>query len=175
MYALSDKPAAIREVQKFLHVISDRVNRNIPRVAIDGIYGDETAEAVRIFQEIYNINPSGLVDRVTFDTLFIKYRDAVIEARLRDYIITDEGFPIKVGSQSNDVIAVHLLITELAKTYSDIGNVGKGSYFSENSRNATIELQRIFRFPLTGEIDAIFFERMKTEVDALKRANEVYE
>ena len=55
MYELSDERAAITEVQKFLHVISDDTNGKIPRVAIDGIYGAESRDAVRIFQLEYNL------------------------------------------------------------------------------------------------------------------------
>ena len=70
MYFLSDSPAAIREVQKFLYVISYRVNSDVPRVAIDGIYGPETEAAVIAFQEIYGHSASGSVDRETFDSLY---------------------------------------------------------------------------------------------------------
>ena len=50
MYPLSDKVSAIREVQKFLHLISDKKGSTIPRVSIDGIYGEETRGAVSEFQ-----------------------------------------------------------------------------------------------------------------------------
>lgn len=174
MYELLDKPAAIREVQKFLHVIADRVNTDIPRVAIDGVYGEETADAVRIFQTIYGLRIDGLVDRATFDMLFILYRDALVDFASSDYIITDIGFPIKIGSQSNDVLALHLLIEELGKTYTDIGTVSKSTYFSEATQNAVMNLQKIFRAQVTGEVDSLFYDRMNYELDAIRRLNEIY-
>lgn len=175
MYALSDKPAAIREVQKFLHVISDSVNTSIPRVAIDGIYGEETENAVKIFQQLYGLEINGFVDIITFDMLYSLYSEALIDKNIRDYVITYEGFPIKTGNISDDVLVIHLMFSELEKTYKDIGRSEKSTYFSDKSRNTAMELQKIFRFPITGEVDARFFERMKIEIAAIKRLNEVYE
>ena len=175
MYRLSDERSAIREIQRFLYVISDRVNQDIPRISIDGIYGSETREAVEIFQASYGIPISGTVDLNTFDTLYRLYSEETLKERLNDYVITDDGFPIKVGTQSNDVVAIHLLISELSKNYLGVDSVGNGSYFSENSKKATTALQNIFRMPMTGEVDAYLFERMKTEIDSLMLASEIYD
>ena len=176
MYFLSDFPAAIREVQRFLYVISYNVNNEVPRVAIDGIYGGETEAAVRAFQEIYGHGVTGKVDRETFESLYSVYSEAVVDISVGDYLITDEGFPIVLGAQNNDVTLVHLLINELSKTYTDIGYVNiKSTYFSEDSRNAIIELQKIFKYDITGEVDKHFFIRMMQELDAIKRLNTVYD
>ena len=115
MYELLNKPAAIKEVQKFLYVISDRVNNKVPRVAIDGIYGNETRNAVLIFQRLYDLEGDGTVDRITFDKMYILYEEARNSDLSFDYIITENGFPVKLGDQNNDVIYIHLLINELKK------------------------------------------------------------
>jgi peptidoglycan hydrolase-like protein with peptidoglycan-binding domain len=150
------------------------MNGDIPRVAIDGIYGEETSEAVRIFQTIYGLKADGLVDRATFDMLFIMYRDVIMDIRSSDYIITDIGFPLKVGNQSNDVIALHLIILELGKTYNDIGVVSQSAYFSESTKNAVMNMQKIFRLPVTGEVDSLLYDRMIYELDAIRRLNQIY-
>lgn len=174
MYELLDKESAIKEIQRFLHVISDRVNPNIPRVSIDGIYGQETLEAVSVFQEIYGLNKSGTVDRETFELLYLLYDSAIKEKNTPSYVITSEGFPLKLGSQGNDVINLHLYITELEKTYADIGSVGKGSYFNAQTQNAVINLEKIFNMEPTGEVNAILYQRILTELDAIRRLEEIY-
>ena len=175
MYELSDERAAITEVQKFLHVISDDTNGKIPRVAIDGIYGAETRDAVRIFQLEYNLNSTGEVDKETFDLLYALYIASIEEREFSDYIITDEGFPLKVGMQNNDVLLLHLLIEELSKTYSDIDPVKKTTYFSESTENAVKNLQRIFRTTENGEVDFLLYQRITYELDAIRRINEKYD
>jgi len=175
MYELLDKAAAIREIQKFLFVISDTINSDVPRVAIDGIYGEETRNAVLIFQNLYDLDGDGTVDRITFDKMYILYRDAIDENLSRDYIITDGGFPISVGTQNNDVLYIHLLLNELKKRYRDIESVDtKNTFFSENSKNAVMDLEKIFRIKSKGEVDSPFLLRMEKEIDSIKRANEKY-
>lgn len=175
MYFLSDTASAIREVQRFLYVVSYNVNDEIPRVAIDGIYGPETELAVRSFQRIYGLEVTGVVDLATFNTLYVAYLEVVEDQSYSDTILTDEGFPITLGTQNNDVVLLHLLINELGKTYADIGFVNvKSSYFSEESQNAVKELQKIFNLPVTGEVDKRLYYRMKKENEALKRLNTVY-
>lgn len=175
MYELLNKPAAIKEVQKFLYVISDRVNNKVPRVAIDGIYGDETRNAVLIFQRLYDLEGDGTVDRITFDKMYILYEEARNSDLSFDYIITENGFPVKLGDQNNDVIYIHLLINELKKTYQDIQGVDtKSNYFSDATKKAVEDLEQIFRIDGNGEVDTVFLSRMEIELDALNRISENY-
>lgn len=47
----------------------NRITRNypaIPAITVDGIYGNNTADAVRTFQEIFDLPPSGIVDYPTW-------------------------------------------------------------------------------------------------------------
>lgn len=175
MYELLDEKAAITEVQKFLHVISDDTNAKIPRVAIDGIYGAETVSAIKIFQSEYGINPTGAVDKETFDSLYAMYAASIEERYSSDYVITYGGFPLKAGMQNNDVLLLHLLIEELSKTYTDIGPIKKTTYFSEATESAVKKLQRIFRMSESGVVDFLLYERMNYEIDAIRRINEKYD
>ena len=174
MYFLSDKPAAIKEVQKFLHFIADRETSNIPRVAIDGIYGSETRDAVSAFQLWHGLEITGEVDRVTFDALFKEYDDIRTMNSVSDFIVTGKPFPFELGDQSDDVLLIHLLITELQKSYKDIGNVRKTTYYSSDTENAVKALQHIFMMEENGVVDALMYQRMKDEIDSINRIGEVY-
>ena len=49
-----------------------RISRNfpaIPRINADGIYGERTAEAVRTFQSIFDLPPTGITDYPTWYTI----------------------------------------------------------------------------------------------------------
>ena len=50
MYDISDKSNAIRQVQLFLLELH-YADEKYPHIAIDGIYGKETEDAVRMFQK----------------------------------------------------------------------------------------------------------------------------
>ena len=173
MYLLSDKAAAIREVQKYLYSIHYNVNSEVPRISIDGIYGDETKNAVIAFQKIYGLPESGAVDYPTFAKMYEIYFP--LSVNLKGYVVTEVGFPIQKGMQGNDVIIIHTVIDELGKTYSDIGRVDpKSNYYSIESERAVLNLQRLFRTEENGIVDSTFYERIQTELSAIRRLKEEY-
>lgn len=55
----------VRQIQQQLNRIAQNYPA-IPAVAVDGIYGSQTAEAVRTFQRIFNMPQSGVVDYPTW-------------------------------------------------------------------------------------------------------------
>ncbi len=56
---------SVMQMQKQLNVIAD-VYSLIPKIAEDGVFGEKTAEAVRQFQEIFNLPATGIVDFPTW-------------------------------------------------------------------------------------------------------------
>ena len=55
----------VRQIQEFLNRIAQNYPL-IPKVAVDGTYGESTAEAVRVFQGIFNLPKTGVVDYATW-------------------------------------------------------------------------------------------------------------
>ena len=56
---------SVRQTQEFLNRIAQNYPL-IPKVAVDGTYGEATAEAVRVFQGIFNLPRTGVVDYATW-------------------------------------------------------------------------------------------------------------
>ena len=56
---------SVRQTQEFLNRIAQNYPL-IPKVAVDGTYGEATAEAVRVFQGIFNLPKTGVVDYATW-------------------------------------------------------------------------------------------------------------
>lgn len=63
---IGDSGSNVRIIQEQLSVIRDTYS-NIPALEIDGIYGEDTAAAVRKFQEIFDLPESG---QVTYSTWY---------------------------------------------------------------------------------------------------------
>jgi peptidoglycan hydrolase-like protein with peptidoglycan-binding domain len=55
----------VRMIQEQLNAISDSYSA-IPKVAVNGQYNQQTADAVRAFQEIFNLPATGIVDFPTW-------------------------------------------------------------------------------------------------------------
>ena len=69
-YALKigSKGTPVKEVQKYLNTISKNYPA-IPNVSVDGVYGSKTRDAVKKFQQIFNVNVSGIVEYDTWYAL----------------------------------------------------------------------------------------------------------
>ena len=166
MYRIEDKKSAIKEVQKFLFAIYNEAEE-ITRVAIDGIYGDETQTAVSEFQGLNGLNSSGVVDRSTFDILYNQYSSIVGIEKLDEYILTDASFPIKLGDIGEDILIINMALRELRKTYKDICRVDKSMYYSKSTEQAVKDMQRIFRLSEDGIVTQFFYDRMQKEIKAI--------
>ena len=56
---------AVRTIQEQLNRISENYPA-IPKVAVDGIYGPATEESVRVFQRVFKLPQTGVVDYRTW-------------------------------------------------------------------------------------------------------------
>lgn len=72
---------AVRQIQEQLNAVAD-VYYRIPNLAADGVYGPRTAEAVRAFQEIFDLTPNGIVDFTTWYKISAIY---VAVTRIAEY------------------------------------------------------------------------------------------
>lgn len=77
----------VRILQDMLNRISD-VYTEIPKLTVDGSYGTATENAVRIYQEIFGITPSGAVGAETWNSIADTYR-VLMQG--------DEGSPTQFG------------------------------------------------------------------------------
>lgn len=55
----------VRQIQEELNVVAEAYPL-IPKIAVDGIYGPATAEAVRVFQSVFGLPQTGVVDYRTW-------------------------------------------------------------------------------------------------------------
>ncbi|MBO5352219.1 MAG: peptidoglycan-binding protein [Lachnospiraceae bacterium] len=73
---------SVRTIQEQLNVISNAYPR-IPKVAEDGVFGKGTEEAVRTFQEVFNLTPDGIVGFNTWYKISAIY---VAVSRIAEYM-----------------------------------------------------------------------------------------
>ncbi|MCD7824483.1 MAG: peptidoglycan-binding protein [Clostridiaceae bacterium] len=55
----------VQQMQEQLNVISNAYPL-IPKISADGVYGSQTAEAVKVFQKVFNLPQTGVVDFTTW-------------------------------------------------------------------------------------------------------------
>mgnify|MGYP000783853089 FL=1 len=62
----------VRQIQEQLNVVAEAYPL-IPKIAVDGIYGPATAEAVRVFQSVFGLPQTGVVDYRTWYKICLLY------------------------------------------------------------------------------------------------------
>lgn len=84
-YALKigSKGTYVRDIQRYLNEISNNYPA-IPKNIVDGIYGENTRKSVRKFQEIFNVNVSGVVEYDTWYAISNIYVAVTEIAELRE-------------------------------------------------------------------------------------------
>lgn len=151
----------VREVQEYLRVIAltDNVYREI---AIDGIYGEETAEAVRLFQLTNALPATGNVDFQTWELLAEHYWDALT---LLTPPQTARHFPtpqyvIHPGDRGNLITILQAILNTLTETWDGYPPLEINGEYDSDTEQRVRELQAIGDFPETGTVDRYFWDHL---------------
>lgn len=147
-----DQP--IRSLQTMLRTIAS-VEPNQVNVMPDGIYGPQTAEAVRSFQRRMGLSVTGTVDGATHAAIVREYDRAWIEA--------DKAWPIQVtldpmqvikrGERSNILYLVQSMLTVLHLLHPQIPKPGHTGILDAATVESLAAFQAWAELPPTGELD----------------------
>ena len=170
MYFIEDVKSAVKEVQSFLLAIFENSDDMSTRVSVDGIYGEESRKAVIEYQNLHGLKKSGIVDIVTFNSIYDTYKKIIEDITFDDHILTKRIFPFSLGDYGEDILIINLYLNELKKYYN-ISSVKKSMYYSKETVEAVKDVQRIFRTSENGIVTAALFNRMKEELSALQTKN----
>ena len=145
----------VQLMQKYLN----RIRQNYPLIPNipnpNGIFGTDTASAVRTFQQIFSLPQTGVIDRATWNKIAWYYTAVTRLAQLTsegDRIVTDNIPPnsvIVMGNKGGLVTRLQYMLNYISQFYSDIPSVGQDGSFGSGTRNAVIAFQN--RFGLTAD------------------------
>ena len=132
----------------------------IPKIAnVDGIFGPRTEASVRAFQEIFGLEPDGIVGRATWYALVRLYTAVTRLSELRSqgqqfYAISwNPDNALQVGSTGEQVRYLQYMLSVLSDFIPGIPNVAVDGIFGTATRAAVLAAQRRFRLPETGVVD----------------------
>ena len=107
-------------LQILLNYVSNFTDSITP-ITVDLIFGASTENAVRAFQTLYGIAPTGIVDRETWNALLDAY-NAILRI-LPDDELAFPGVVLTEGMQGEDVQNLQRLINAAAVNNSSIPSV----------------------------------------------------
>ena len=148
---------------ELMQIRLNRISRNYPGIPkiypTDGFFDQSTEDAVRKFQEVFNLIPDGIIGTATWNSINFVYN-----AVKKLYTVNSEGLSIseletgyeeelKEGDASRNVYVLQYYLAYISLFYPTViaptvdGDFGPGTTASVKS------LQRTFGLPETGIVD----------------------
>lgn len=155
--AEGDRGTEVQNIQYLISYLAEFYS-TIPSVAIDGIYGASTADAVRAVQRTFELPITGEVDFNTWDVLYRTYL-GFIETIPFEYvegnILPYPGIPIRIGSEDDSVRVLQEYLNFISASIPEIPTVNVTGYFGTQTRGAVIAFQQLYGIPATGTVGSV--------------------
>lgn len=167
-----------------LQTMLNRISRDypaIPRIpSPDGIFGNRTENAVRKFQEIFNLSVDGVVGKATWYKLVALYvgvtdLSELVSEGQRFYRVqpASDTSPIQEGDTGIKVTGLQYFLSIIAQVNPAYPRLQIDGSFGPATRNAVITAQRNLGLSPTGQVDLLtwlgIYDEYLAAVDALDR------
>lgn len=152
-----DRGREVRILQYYLQFLGF-FNPKLPQIAIDGIFGQDTYDAVLTFQNLYGLAVDGIVGRNTWNQIQNAYVGILnsLPDEYRSYSsLLYPGYYITTGARGKVVEQVQTFLKTISRVNPQVPNVNVDGIYGNQTQNAVIAVQRINGLPQTGQIDPL--------------------
>lgn len=159
-----------RDVEQ-IQIKLNRIARNfpgIPRISPqDGFFDTSTTDAVRKFQEVFDLTPDGIVGKATW------YRiNFIYNAVKKLFELNSEGLRVaelesrysetlKEGDESVGVLTLQYYLNYIGLFIPAVSSPNIDGAFGANTKNSVISFQRAYGLPETGEVDRLTWDNIE--------------
>lgn len=139
-----DSGRYVRVLQYYLNFLGF-FNSRLPQITVDGVFGDETRNAVLTFQRVYGLTADGVVGRSTWNRIQNAY-DGVVNSLPPQYksyqALIYPGYIITTGAKGSVVRQLQTYINVIADNVSAVPRVTVDGDYGANTANAVRAIQR---------------------------------
>lgn len=152
-----DSAGQVVTLQYFLTLLSF-FNQQIPAPGIDGIYGSDTKASVTAFQRYAGLEPTGAVDKLTWDNIYGAYKGTIDYLEERQLIeqVTPRPYPgvvLRRGDTGPSVLVFKTYLNYIASYFFGLAQGTENAVFDTRTQNAVRQFQQIFSLPVTGQVN----------------------
>lgn len=159
-----DRGNQVVPAQYYLSFIST-YNSAIPRVTIDGIFGNGTRQAVEAFQREYGLDVTGVIDRTTWDRLTQVYLGIIGDnppQYLAQEYIPYPGRTLGEGASGDAVRVLQERLLYLSDIFPNIPRVDVTGYFGPETEAAVLGFQTEFGLPQKGIVGPLSWNEIES-------------
>ena len=151
---LGTRGPSVRIVQYYLQFLSF-FNLKLPYVAMDGIFGQETYDAVLTFQSLYGLDVDGIVGRNTWDMIQDAYVGVLnsLPDEYRSYSsLLYPGYIITTGASGKVVEQLQTFLKTIADNNLAVPQIKVDGYYGEQTKNAVLAIQKLQGLEQNGQV-----------------------
>ena len=153
---------ATGEAVQRIQVMLNRISQDYPAIPkiypVDGIFGSATENAVKKFQQIFDLTADGIVGNGTWYKMVFLYVGVLDLAELisqgQTYYPGSGGQPfpnvLAEGARGDSVRTVQYVLNVVAEFYPNIPSVAIDGTYGPATKNAVVALQRMSGLPQDG-------------------------
>lgn len=146
----------IRSLQTMLRVLGED-DPALPPLVPDGIYGQETIQAVSAFQRRYSLPITGVADQRTWDEIVRAYEPALVRLGKAEpiEIIMEPNQIYRRSDRDPNLYLLQAILLFLSTQHDSISEPGMNGILDAPTSEALAGFQLLAGLPPTGELDKI--------------------
>ena len=148
---------SVKILQYYLCFLS-YFNLKLPYISVDGIFGDETRDAVLAFQSLYGLDVDGIVGRDTWDMIQNAYAGVLtsLPDEYRSYSsLLYPGYIITTGASGKVVEQLQTYLKTIAANNPSIPDVTVDGYYGEETKKAVLAVQKLEGIEQNGQVGVL--------------------
>ncbi len=159
----------VRTIQYYLNIIA-YFNPEFNVITLDGIYGPETANAVRQFQRYYGLPVTGVMNTATWNVLNRIYSETVEflpEGYSGKYGKLYPGYFLTEGMSGQNIRDLQTYLALIGQNLEVIPKIPVTGYFGTQTREAVTAFQNAFGILANGAVGPITWNTIVNQYDSL--------
>lgn len=154
---LGTRGPSVRILQYYLQFLSF-FNLKLPYVSMDGIFGQETYDAVLTFQSLYGLDVDGIVGKSTWDMSQDAYVGVLnsLPDEYRSYSsLLYPGYIITTGASGKVVEQLQTFLKTIADNNPAVPQVTVDGYYGNQTKNAVLAVQKLQGLEQNGQVGVL--------------------
>ena len=140
----------------------NRISQNYPAIPkitpVDGIFGSQTEQSVRRFQEIFGLTPDGIVGKVTWYKLVFLYVGVLNLSELvsqgqRIFGLAATQYPSSGTPTREEIMVLQYFLSVYAQFDPSVPAPTVDGIFGPGTERSVQAFQRVQGLPSTGQVD----------------------